>query len=70
MSSLDMVNYINATRQPGEAELRHDHFMAKVPTVIKAAPKFSGTAFYTVNGAQRSQAVYNFPRREAMLSFP
>lgn len=67
MSSLDMVTYINSTREPHAAELRHDHFMAKVPTVIEAAPKFLGTAFYNVNGAQRTQAIYNFPKREAML---
>lgn len=69
MSSLDMVAYINSTREPHAAELRHDDFMRKVPNVLgaEAAPKIIGTAFYTVNGAQRTQAIYNFPKREAML---
>lgn len=68
MSSLEMVEFINSTRKEGEAELRHDHFMAKVPKVLgKAAPKFLGTAFYEVNGARRERQIYNFPKREACL---
>lgn len=34
MSSLEMVDYINSQRGDGEAELRHDNFMAKVPKVL------------------------------------
>jgi hypothetical protein len=68
MSSLDMVAFINSTREPGSAVLTHYHFMAKVPTVIEAAHEFLGTAFYTNGtGAKVEQRVYNFPRREAML---
>lgn len=69
MSSLEMVDFINSTREEGQSELRHDHFMVKVPSVLgeKAAPKFLGTAFYEVNGAKRERAIYNFPKREAML---
>lgn len=69
MSSLEMVDFINSTREEGQSELRHDNFMAKVPSVLgeKAAPKFLGTAFYEVNGAKRERAIYNFPKREAML---
>lgn len=67
MSSLDMVAYINSTREPGAAELRHDDFMRKVPTVIEDAPKFIGSSFYIAYGTERPRAVYNFPRREAML---
>ena len=69
MTSLELVDYINSQRGEGEAELRHDHFMAKVPKVLgEAAPKFSGTAFY-VNGtgAQVERAIYRFPKREACL---
>lgn len=68
MSSLDIVEYINHIRKPGVGILRHDNFMTKVPDVLgeKAAPKFQGTAFYTVNGAKREQKVYNFPRKEAI----
>lgn len=70
MSSLDMVDYINATREPGQPELRHDDFMRKVPSVIglEAAPKFYGTGFYlNGTGSKVSRPVYNFPKREAML---
>lgn len=64
MSSMDMVDYINATRLEGSTALRHDNFMTKVPKVIKNAPKFLGTMKYGVNNTRQ---VYNFPKREACL---
>ncbi len=66
MSSVEMVALINATRQDGEAELRHDNFMAKVPKVLgeNEAPKFLGTQKY---GNNIERKIYNLPRREAML---
>jgi hypothetical protein len=70
MSSLDMVAYINATRQSGKTELRHDHFMAKVPNVLgySLSPKFLGSnKFINGKGGEQTRQVYNFPRREAML---
>lgn len=70
MSSLDMVAFINATRESGKAELRHDHFLAKVPNVLgySSSPKFLGHDNVVVGkGATRRIPVYNFPRREAML---
>ena len=70
MSSLEMVEYINSMRQPGEAELLHRNFMAKVPAVIgiEAAAKFSASAFYTNGtGAQVPRTIFNFPKREACL---
>jgi len=70
MSSLEMVYYINSQRKEGEAELRHDNFMAKVPKVLgeSLAPKFLGTSFY-VNGAGNKvpRDIYTFPKREACL---
>lgn len=53
----------------GFAELRHDHFMAKVPEVLgDEAPKFLGTDFYlNGSGAKVSRAIYIFPKREACL---
>ncbi|MYM65415.1 hypothetical protein GTP45_01030 [Pseudoduganella sp. FT55W] len=70
MSSLQMVDYINATRMPGAAVLRHDSFITKVPKVLgqNVAPKFIGTTTYK-NGAGGTQVrnIYNFPEREAML---
>lgn len=69
MSSLDIVKMINENRKDGDAELRHDSFMAKVPKVLgESAPKFYGTAFYTNGtGAKVERAIYNFPKREACL---
>lgn len=81
MTSLEMVDYINSERKEkalqagaafpskGHAELRHDHFMDKVPEVLgEAAPKFLGTDFYTNGtGAQVERKVYTFPKREACL---
>lgn len=64
MSSIDMVEYINATRMEGVAVLRHDNFMSKVPKVIRNAPKFLGTQKY---GTNNTRQVYNFPKREACL---
>lgn len=66
MSSVEMVALINATLQDGEAELRHDNFMAKVPKVLgeNDAPKFIGTQKY---GNNNERKIYNLPRREAML---
>lgn len=81
MTSLELVDFINAERKEaaiaaaagfpskGFAELRHDHFMAKVPEVLGvSAPKFLGTDFY-VNGtgAKVSRNIYTFPKREACL---
>jgi hypothetical protein len=69
MSSLELVEFINASRQPGESELRHDSFMVKVPKVLgDLAPKFSGTSFY-VNGAGNKvpRTIYTSPKREACL---
>lgn len=69
MTSLELVEFINSQRGEGEAELRHDHFMSKVPKVLgDAAPKFLGTAFYTNGtGAKVDRAIYTFPKREACL---
>ena len=73
MSSLDMVAFINATREAGKAEVRHDNFLAKVPNVLgySASTEFLGQAIVPIsNGATRKVPVYNLPRREAILSFP
>ena len=70
MTSLELVDFINSTRKDGEAVLRPDNFMAKVPSVLGAnqAPKFLGTSNY-LNGAgnQVPRKIYNFPKREACL---
>lgn len=81
MSSLEMVDYINADRKAkAESErlefpckkyrkLEHRSFMSKVPKVLgEAAANFFATAVY-VNGTggQVERDIYNFPKREACL---
>lgn len=70
MSSLDMVAFINATREAGKAELSHKNFLAKVPSVIGYSMSAKFSAHIEIpgpNGGTRQSPVYNFPRREAML---
>lgn len=66
MTSLQLVDFINSERKAGEAELRHDHFMAKVPYVlgVEHAPKFRGIY---LDAYGREKPCYNFPKREACL---
>lgn len=69
MTSLELVDFINSERGADEAELRHDHFMAKVPKVLgKTAPKFLGTVQRPQPaGGVRDYPCYRFPKREACL---
>lgn len=50
---------------------RHDHVMVDIEKMLndlgKAAPDFSGTAFYEVNNAKRSRKIYNLPKRETLI---
>ena len=66
MTSLEMVDFINSQRDPAEAELRHDNFMAKVPQVLGelGALNFKGT-YRDVQNKERP--CYRFPKREACL---
>jgi phage antirepressor YoqD-like protein len=65
MTSLDLVDFINSTEER-ESELRHDHFMAKVPKVLgEGAPKFRDTHVNPQNG--QSYPIYRLPKREACL---
>ena len=65
MTSLELVDFINGQRQPGEAVLRHADFLKKVPLVLNG----DAVNFYSVylggNGQQRP--MYAFPKREACL---
>lgn len=67
MTSLELVDFINESRKAGEAELRHDHFMAKVPKVLgtEGLPKFRDTYVHPQNG--QTYQMYRFPKREACL---
>jgi hypothetical protein len=69
MTSLELVEFINSTRRPDEAELRHDHFTVRVPKVLgETAPKFLGIIEKPMpNGGTRTYAAYRFPKREACL---
>lgn len=69
VTSLQVVDFINANRKEGESELRHDNFMVKTPKVLgeSLAPKLLGTAFYEVNGAKRERPIYHLGKREACL---
>lgn len=66
MSSLEMVEFINSQRKQGEAVLRHDNFISKVPKVLgdKAALTFQGS-YRGRDGTTRP--CYRFPKREACL---
>ena len=66
MSSLEMVEFINAQRKEGEAELRHDNFLAKVHQVLgsEVALKFQG--YYKASNGKQNPC-YRFPKREACL---
>lgn len=65
MSSLDMVEYINATRMEGVDVLRHDNFVQKVKKVLNVrAPLFQGVQKF---GNNNTRTIYNFPKREACL---
>ncbi len=70
MTSLELVDFINGQRGEGDSELRHDHFMAKVPRVIGEdhAPKFRDMVQVAIgSGATRQSPIYRFPKREACL---
>ncbi|WP_034162741.1 hypothetical protein [Edwardsiella anguillarum] len=81
MSSLEMVDYINADRRSKAQDdgvsfpskkyrkLQHKHFLAKVPKVLgETSAKFLADDTYVVgNGAQATRQVYSFPKREACL---
>jgi hypothetical protein len=65
MCSVDIVIVINEEREAGRAELRHDHFIAKIekhPGID--APKFRGV-YKGGNGQDRP--CYYLPKREAEL---
>lgn len=66
MTSIELVDFINSQRKDGDAELRHDNFMAKVPKVLgeNQSPKFLGD--YT-DSKGRTYPCYTLPKREVCL---
>ena len=65
MSSLEMVSYINSSRKPGEAEVRHADFLVKVPKVLNGGERNFSSSYQSAQN--KSLPMYNFPRREATL---
>ena len=66
MTSLELVDFINSQRKEGEAVLRHDNFMAKVPVVLGETVALNFQGYYTASNGKRNPC-YRFPKREACL---
>ena len=66
MSSLEIVDVINAARSESDAVLRHDDFLRKVPQVLGEIVARNFTGYYTASNGKKNPC-YNFPRREATL---
>lgn len=66
MSSIEMVEFINSQRKEGEAELRHDNFMAKVPKVLGEEDALILKGIYK-DAYGRDKPCYRLPKREACL---
>ena len=65
MSSLELVAFINGSRQAGAPELTHADFLKKVPKVLNGGEgKFSSSY---LNSQNKVQPCYHFPKREACL---
>ena len=67
--NITKVNEIKTMSSLEIAELtgkRHDNVMVDIRKMLeelgKAAPAFTGTAFYEVNGAKRTREVFNLPK--------
>ncbi|MFM8341756.1 MAG: hypothetical protein ACKN9F_06010 [Methylomonas sp.] len=60
MTSLELVDFINASRKEGEAALAHSDFLKKVPKVLDAEGlgNFSDTYLHPQNG--QSYRMYRF----------
>jgi len=65
MTSLELVEFINSEREAGDAELRHDSFMAKVPKVLGGVQNLLDTYVHPQNG--QTYPCYRFQKREACL---
>jgi len=65
MSSVEIVEVINAMRGPGKAELRHADFMEKVRTHPGISERNFSFTYFDPNGQERP--CYYLPKREAEL---
>lgn len=67
MTSLELVDFINSMRKDGEATLRHDSFMAKVPKVLGENGLQNLLDTYTHPQNSQTYPCYKFQKREACL---
>jgi hypothetical protein len=65
MTSLELVEFINASRMPDQAELRHADFLAKFPLVLRGGERDFSFTYRDVQNKERP--CYHFPKREACL---
>ena len=66
MTSIELVDFINSMRKEDESELRHSHFLAKVPTVLGLEySRIFGSTYIAENG--KENPCYRLPKREACL---
>jgi hypothetical protein len=66
MLSTEIVKIINDMREEGAAELRHDHFMAKVVKVLGEEDALNFRGIY-LDAYKREKPCYALPKREANL---
>ena len=66
MTSLELVDFINARRENGEATLAHSDFLKKVPLVL--GPEVAGnfSCYYRASNGKQNP-MYRLPKREACL---
>lgn len=65
MTSIELVEFINASRDVGDAVLAHADFLKKVPLVLRGG---EGNFSCTYKDAQnKARPMYRFPKREACL---
>ena len=66
MSSLELVDFINSKREPGQPRLTHKNLIAKVPRVLGTDQSAKFSADY-LDTRGRTQKCFIFPKREACL---
>lgn len=67
MTSLELVDYINEQRLPGEPELRHSDFVAKMPKVLGQGVCENFRIPYIHPQNKQTYYIYAFPKRESCL---
>lgn len=53
MTSLELVKFINASREDGDSELRHSDFLSKVPKVLMGDERKFSFVYMGQNGQER-----------------